>query len=307
MAEKFATRLDLKTGFACNNNCLFCVASDKRAQGDRTKEEIVSDLRSAYGQGAREVVFTGGEVTIRKDLVELVSFAKGLGYKTIQVQTNGRMLSYPDLVTGLVEAGATEFSPAIHGHIPQLHDFLTQKEGSFSQTIRGLKNIRESGIPIITNTVITKPNYQYLPEISRLLIGLGVDQFQLAFVHPIGNALKNFDGIVPFKSLVRPFVHRSLDIARSEGVRAMVEAYPFCFMEGYEDCCSERYIPHTEIREFGTRVDFTKVRANECKQKSAGCKECMHFEACEGPWNEYVERRGWVEFIPVTKVSDRRK
>lgn len=37
-------RVDIKTGFICNNNCLFCVQADNKCTGNRTFEEIKKDL-----------------------------------------------------------------------------------------------------------------------------------------------------------------------------------------------------------------------------------------------------------------------
>jgi MoaA/NifB/PqqE/SkfB family radical SAM enzyme len=85
-------RLDIKTGFVCNNNCLFCVQADNKCSGNRTFEEIKKDLIDSKKR-CDGVVLTGGEVTIRKDFFEIVALAKELGYKTIQVQSNGRILS----------------------------------------------------------------------------------------------------------------------------------------------------------------------------------------------------------------------
>ena len=297
MPEK---RVDLKVGFSCNNNCRFCVAADKRVKGDKTTEQIKRDLKASSDSGVYSVVFTGGEVTIRPDILSIVSYAKELGFKNIQIQTNGRMLAYVEFCKKLINAGATEFSPALHGHRPELHDYLTQSKGAFRQVIQGLRNLQKLEQRVITNTVITKPNYRYLPEISRLLIDCGVYQFQLAFVHANGNAWKNFDNIVPWKTLVKEYAHKAMDIAKETETKAMVEAYPFCFMKGYEKYCSEFYIPPTELREQGLfDSDFEKTRKEDGKRKGPRCKECRYDLICEGPWKEYPEKRGWSEFVPV--------
>ena len=68
-------RLDLKLGFSCNNRCLFCVQGDKRARlEDRSTEALIAELTDARPQ-CDEVVLTGGEVTIRKDLPAVVRAA----------------------------------------------------------------------------------------------------------------------------------------------------------------------------------------------------------------------------------------
>jgi MoaA/NifB/PqqE/SkfB family radical SAM enzyme len=292
-------RLDLKVGFGCNNNCLFCAQAHRRSLGDQTTEKLKNDLKNAYEEGIREVVFTGGEPTIRKDIFELVKYAKNLGYELIQIQTNGRMLSYKSFCKKIIEAGATEFSPALHGHTPEIHDAQTRSAGSFRQTLQAIKNLKEFDQYVLSNSVITKFNYRTLPELAQLLIDLGVDQFQLAFVHPVGNAMKYFDLVVPKKSLTAPYIHKALDLARTYNVRAMVEAFPFCFMKGYEKHCSEFYIPSAEVRDAEGVVDFEVWRRSTGKAKFPQCKECKYDLICEGPWKEYPERYGDSEFVPV--------
>jgi MoaA/NifB/PqqE/SkfB family radical SAM enzyme len=293
-------RLDLKVGFSCNNNCIFCVQAHKRYLGDRTTEELKREMDGGRANGCKGIVFTGGEPTIRKDIIELVKYAKSVGYEIIQIQSNGRMFSYMAFVKKMVEAGVTEFSPALHGHSPEVHDYLTRSPGAFEQVIQGIKNIRELNQYIMTNSVVNKVNYRYLPDIVKLLISLKVDQFQLAFIHPIGNAWENFDIIVPRKSDVEPFIHEALEIGKKAGIDMMVEAYPFCFMKGYEKYCAERFMPATEIRYADLFVgDFEKDRRGSGKQKFSQCNKCRFDLICEGPWKEYSQKFGSSEFKPV--------
>lgn len=293
-------RVDIKVGFRCNNNCRFCVQASKRNFGDKTTEQIKNDLDEARKTGCEGVVFTGGEPTIRKDIFEIVSYAKTLDFKTIQIQTNGRMMAYMDFCKKLVKAGANEFSPALHGHIPELHDFLTGSAGSFVQTVHGIKNIKALDCTVVTNTVVTKPNYRHIPEIAELLVKLNVDQFQFAFIHPVGNAYKNFDSIVPRISMAAPYIQKGLQIGIDAGKVVMAEAMPYCMMKGYKNCVSERFIPPTEIRDAGfTILDYEKVRKTEGKTKFKQCRNCRYDAICEGPWKEYPERVGDVEFVAV--------
>jgi len=292
-------RVDLKVGFSCNNNCRFCVQAHNRAFGDKSTEYLKKEMKDARRRNI-DIVFTGGEPTIRSDILELVSYARKLGYEIIQIQTNGRRFFYKEFCKQMIDAGANEFSPAVHGHIPELHDFLTRSKGSFIQTITGIKNLKKLGQRIITNTVVTKPNYRYLPEIARLLVKLRVDQFQLAFVHPIGNAYKNFDSIVPRISMAAPFIKEGLQIGIDAGITVMAEAMPYCLMKGYENYISERYIPPTEIRDAGFVIDdFTTAKKIHGKAKFEQCKKCKFNDICEGPWKEYPERFGSEEFTPI--------
>ncbi len=295
------TRLDLKLGFACNNDCRFCVQGPaKRLRyGDRTTEEVKRLLAEgrAHCDG---VVLTGGEITVRRDLPEIVEYARTLGYRTIQLQTNGRILGSMAAAQRLKDAGATEVSPALHGPTAEIHDGLTRSPGAFRQTVRGIRNARRLDLPVIINSVITRDNHRHLPALARLLVALDVQQFQLAFVHPLGAAEDNFDDIVPRLPAVEPYVRAALAIGRRAGVRCMTEAIPLCFLRGIEHFAAEWIIPDTRIEDAAWTIeDYTETRRTQGKAKGPPCKGCRWEQECEGPWREYPERFGWDEFQPV--------
>ncbi len=292
-------RVDVKTGFKCNNRCRFCVQGNKRdLHGNKSTEEVKETLRAAV-KDSESIVFTGGEVTIRPDFLELVAYAHELGFKTIQIQSNGRMLAYKEFAEKTVAAGANEFSPALHGHTAELHDYLTDAKGAFKQTVRAIKNLRAMGQPVITNTVVTRSNYRHLPEIAKILVGLGVLQYQFAFVHPVGTVADNFFSETPRMTLIEPFVKRGLNYGLKRGVVAVTEAIPYCFMKGFEHCVAEQYIPRTKIFDAKFVVeDYTEFRLTEGKAHGPQCIECTWFHLCEGPWREYPEHYGWDEFVP---------
>ncbi|MCF7859920.1 MAG: radical SAM protein [Candidatus Cloacimonetes bacterium] len=292
-------RLDIKTGFICNNNCRFCVQADNKLKGNRSFEDIKKDLIDSK-ERCQGVVLTGGEVTIHAHFFDIVKLAKSLGYKLIQIQTNGRMLSSLDFCKKTIQAGATEFSPALHGYCAEQHDYLTQAKGSFNQTVKGIRNLQSLGAKFLTNTVVVKSNYTTLDKIAKLLISLKASQYQFAFVHPMGNAWKNFDNIVPRISMAAPLIHKALQIGIHARVAVMAEAMPYCHMIGYEDCISEKRIPETEIRgaKHQNTKNYTKERLTQGKSKFDQCKECKFDSVCEGPWREYPQKLGHSEFNP---------
>jgi len=300
--KKSQKRADIKIGFECNNKCKFCAQGSKRQScGNKDIKEIKNELLNA-SLSCKEVVFTGGEPTIHKNLIELIKYAKNIGFKHIQIQTNGRMFAYKKFVEEIVGAGANEFAIAVHGHISSLHDYLTSADGSFFQSIKGIANLKESGQRVISNTVITKSNYSFLPQIAKLLIGLGVDQYQFAFVHPVGRAADNFYSLVPRMLMLEPFVKRGLELGIDSGVNVMTEAIPYCFMKGYEKYVAEKIIPETKVYDFGNIIsDYTLYRRKEGKLKGPQCHLCSFFSLCEGPWREYPQHYGWQEFNPVLK------
>jgi MoaA/NifB/PqqE/SkfB family radical SAM enzyme/peroxiredoxin len=299
-------RADLKTGYDCNSNCLFCVIGDKLFTGDRTTAECVRELEQSRGT-CEDVVFTGAEVTIRRDFFVLVRAAKTLGYRNIQIQTNGRMLAYRRFCEQAIEAGANEFSPSIHGPTAKIHDGLTRARGSFEQIVAAIEHLVALRQRVVTNTVIARQNARHLPELARMLVDLGVAQFQLAFPHPTGHAATYFEQVVPRMAEVRPFVHAALRIGIEAGVACMAEAMPYCQMVGLERYVAEVHIPPTEIVYDGYVVpDYGADRMQRGKVRFEQCASCRYEPICEGPWREYPERVGNEEFQPVAgaKIVD---
>lgn len=295
------SRVDIKIGFDCNNMCQFCVQGDKRFKfKNRTIAEIKKSLQEAQKQGSQGVVFTGGEPTIHPDILQAAAYAKELGFASIQLQTNGRMLAYLDFCKKLILAGVNEFSPALHSSLPKIHDGLTSSPGAWEQVVQGIRNLKSLNQFVLTNTVITSKNYKDLPDLAKLFVDLGVDQFQFAFVHILGSAAKNKDWLVPKKTEVMPFVKKGFDIGIKAGKTVMTEAIPYCLMTGYEDCIAEKIMPETKVVDAeGVIESYAKYRHTEGKIKRKECEACKYFQVCEGPWKEYPEIYGWQEFRPV--------
>ena len=293
-------RTDLKVGFACNNRCVFCAQGDKRsAVAAIDLPELVERLRITFTPG-RSLVLTGGEPTLRRDLVELVAAAYRIGYRQIQVQTNGRALAYPSLVARLRRAGVTEFSPALHGPTAELHDALTCAPGSFDQTVAGIANAIASGAGVITNTVVVTANLERLGDTLDRLADLGVGHAQLAMVHPVGTAAHHFDQVVPRLEVAAPAVAAAIRRGRARGLDVVVEAMPACFLPGLEDALVEERIPETTVVDLdGEPFAFSDWRRDTGKAKGPPCGGCARRDRCEGPWREYPEHHGWDAYRPL--------
>lgn len=292
-------RIDLKITFQCNNRCKFCVQGNKRQRCEDLSYEEIKKIFKKEKESYGEIVFTGGEPTIRTDIIELVAFAKKLGYR-ILIQTNGRMLAYKSFCKDIIKAGASVFAISIHGHNSKLHDGLTGVKGSFEQTVSGIENILYSGSLAVTNTVINKMNYRHLPEIANFLIGLRVPQYQFAFPHILGHALINKKDIVPLKKEIMPFVKKGLKIGLQRKSSPKTEAIPYCLLRELVNCASEWNT--VETKTFDDKLileDFNHWRKDEGKAKGPNCSKCKYFHSCEGPWREYPQLYGWKEFTPV--------
>lgn len=302
--------VDIKVGYSCNNDCIHCVIAGKRRfllkknkPLDRTTAEVKEQMDLAKRNGAENIILTGGEITIRDDVFELVDYAKKLGF-VIQMQTNARMFYYKEFAERMANLAHINYAVALHGHNAELHDSITRVKGSFNQTIGGIKNLTLFGQNIYGvggKVVISKRNYKYLTNILELLSELNIQHANMAFPHGMGNALLYFDDVVPSYSELMPYVHEAVKLSKKLGIFVDFETIPFCFMQGYEKHTSDLKLPEEiELRDIDSiTLDFATVRRNIAKKKFDFCKTCKYDLICEGPWIEYVQKRGSKEFKPV--------
>ena len=89
----------------CDLRCPFCFAHGGTGE-DIPIERIRADLRNIIKPGRTFLQLSGGEPAVRDDLPEIIAYAKDLGAKYIQLNTNGLRLGRDEAFTArLAEAG----------------------------------------------------------------------------------------------------------------------------------------------------------------------------------------------------------
>jgi len=173
--------LTIEVGLSCNNHCAFCFQLALRKMSackpDLDTEEVKRRIKAAKDEGFAEVNFTGGEPTIRKDIFELVKFAREQRFSKVTITTNGRMLAYRGFLKKLVESGLTGLSVSLHSCRKDVQDALTGVRGSFEQTVAGLEVASSFGakwLDISTITLIVPQNLDHLGDTLALAEEMGV-------------------------------------------------------------------------------------------------------------------------------------
>jgi MoaA/NifB/PqqE/SkfB family radical SAM enzyme len=288
-------KIEIVTGFTCNNNCMFCSVGDKLRSFDKTTDEILDDIDRAVSENPEEINFTGGEPSIRKDILKLVSYTKSKGIKQIRMTTNGRMFSYEKFTEDIVRAGLTGAIFSVHCPDPEIHDSLTGAKGGFEQTMKGLKKLYSLVKTIDVNTVITSRTYKLLPQNMELIKGY---VRSVCIIFPtIDGHLKLNRGLIPKMKDSEEYIHKAIDVLKSAGKQTWTMNYPVCFMKGYES-----YSTLTELKTkmFWPHMDtiLDEKRKTDCVQVEA-CGRCKYRIVCPGVMKGYVDAMGTDEIKPV--------
>ena len=306
--------VEVRLGYKCNNNCIHCNVSDKRHLSDKSTEICKANLKSGR-EGRDLLILSGGEPTLRKDIFELIRFSrKELNYEYVQLETNGRMFFYRDFAERMVETinrspvktpfyisnkNHFSFRVSIHSDTALLHDGITRTSGSFYQTIEGLKNLKALGQEVITNTVISKANYRFLPRIAEFLIKNGADELEFSLIHAADGVYKNNGNIMLSLKEAGPHIKDLIALANKGNVRLRVENIPYCYLEGNENLLSNLYYPpDARTRLKIVDIDGNCIGGDGDKIKCVHSAGCKYGPACEGLYKNYFKSFGFKDVKP---------
>ncbi|MBP5184478.1 MAG: radical SAM protein, partial [Lachnospiraceae bacterium] len=133
----------------CNHQCVHCYAAGQQHAGEKelsTNEwkQIIDKCRTAC---IPQVTFTGGEPTMRDDLIELIDYAK---WFVSRLNTNGRKLT-PEYCRELQKASLDSVQITFYSANEETHNKLVGAPG-YNDTVAGIKNALAAGLSVSINT-----------------------------------------------------------------------------------------------------------------------------------------------------------
>ena len=108
-------RMDLALTYRCQNDCPHCYVGRPREFPEMSTEQWKRVIDRCWELGIPHLTFTGGEATLRPDLVELIQHAEDVGLIT-GLQTNGRKLRDRAYLDQLLLAGLDHVQITLESH-----------------------------------------------------------------------------------------------------------------------------------------------------------------------------------------------
>ncbi len=207
-------RMDLAVTYRCNNDCAHCYNARERDFPELTTESWKGILDKLWELGVPHIVFTGGEATLRHDLPELIAHAEANGQIT-GLNTNARRLADEKYVQQLVDAGLDHVQITVESCDAGIHDEMMRAKGAHKQTIKGLQNVLNSPLYVMTNTTMLRTNVDTIPDTLDFLADLGVPTIGLNALIYSGNGLTVGTGLT--ESELQPILDIAIQKTEARG------------------------------------------------------------------------------------------
>jgi radical SAM protein with 4Fe4S-binding SPASM domain len=163
-----SVHLDLT--YRCNERCIHCYL-DHDDHGEMTTPEIKDLLRQMSEAGVFFLTLSGGEIFLRKDLFELVEYARSLMF-SVKLKTNAVMIrkAQADRIAAL---GVESVQISIYSHRDAVHDEITKLPGSLKRSIQGARLLRAAGVRVVFADVLMQNNFNDHAGVRELAESMG--------------------------------------------------------------------------------------------------------------------------------------
>lgn len=159
----------------CHLKCEHCYESEeshpthlKMSADDY--ERVFDELA---GIGVLRLALTGGEIFLRKDILDIVAHAKQRRF-FLTLYTSGTLIDEKK-ADRLAELKVNEVHISVYSHEPEVHDRFTGVQGSHAKSVRALQLLNERGITTVLKSNLTTFNVDSFDELTALATSLGAE------------------------------------------------------------------------------------------------------------------------------------
>jgi radical SAM protein with 4Fe4S-binding SPASM domain len=156
----------------CNNRCAHCYVNlplkDQQARSNElTYEEHCRILDEITAAGCLWICFTGGEIFLRKDFLDIYTYAKKKGLLPT-LFTNGTLIT-PEIADYLVNWRPFNIEISLYGHTQKTYEAVTGIPGSYNRCMEGIHLLMARGLPLRLKTMALTLNRHEIYDMKRFV------------------------------------------------------------------------------------------------------------------------------------------
>ena len=200
----------------CNQQCVHCYAAGQELSGEEeiTTEQWKQIIDKCRLAGIPQVTFTGGEPTMRDDLIELIDYSR---WFITRLNTNGIKLS-KEYCEQLMKASLDSMQITFYSCDEDIHNRLVGA-ARYKDTVAGIENALEAGLNISINTPLCTLNRDYVKT--------------LEFLHEKGVLYVTCSGLITTGNASLENSEK-LQLGKEEIKQILKDAVEYCYSNGME-------------------------------------------------------------------------
>lgn len=156
--------------YQCNVRCSHCYVIPENRQ-ELTTSEVINLLEQLAKLGTLYLTLSGGEIFIRKDLINIAECARKLHF-SVRLLTNGLLIS-EEIADKIASLYIEMIAISIYSMDPETHDKITGLPGSLEKSISAIMRLKDKGVRIKISTVIMRSNYGDWKDIGCFAKSIG--------------------------------------------------------------------------------------------------------------------------------------
>jgi radical SAM protein with 4Fe4S-binding SPASM domain len=170
VGERVPLQVSIEVTRRCPLECLHCynnlpMGDLEAKQRELSKEEHFRVLDELVEMGCFWILYTGGEIFARKDFLEIYTYAKQKGF-LVTLFTNGTIIN-EQIADYLAEWPPFAIEITLYGRTRETYEALTAIPGSYDRCLRGIRLLKERGLPLKLKTVATSINKHEVSAMRR--------------------------------------------------------------------------------------------------------------------------------------------
>lgn len=153
----------------CNLECIYC------SEDAQLKEYPLATVKKMIDNltGVNRIIVSGGEPTLRRDLVSILQYVQEKGFPIVSIATNATRITRELAVQ--LRPVLTYADVTIDG-TPDNHNRI---RGQFEQVLTGLHNLIDEGIDVSLVNVLLSDNKSDLVDVCQMAENLGAKKIKV--------------------------------------------------------------------------------------------------------------------------------
>ncbi len=224
----------------CTSRCVHCYnfwreKDEKTAsclQNVSLSEKDALSILAKLGEAeVFNVSITGGEPLLNfTTTLSSIEYARSMN---MGVGLNSNLVPLTvEKARSLKRAGLDHTLTSILGPTPEIHDSITQRQGSFRKLVEGIKNAQDAGIRVSANMVVSQINHGQVIETAKFVAKLGINNFMATKAGCPGNC-SDFSHLQVNRPQLIQFLNDLCWIHENLGLHVdSLEPIPYCGLYG---------------------------------------------------------------------------